>query len=76
MPKGISKHIALGSGTGTLIGVLPGEGATIAAFISYNISKRISKTKELFGKGNPEGIAAAESGNNGCVGGHSYPHLL
>ncbi len=75
MPKGISKHIALGSGTGTLIGILPGEGATIAAFISYNLSKRISRTKELFGKGNPEGIAAAESGNNGCVGGSLVPTI-
>jgi len=75
MPKGISKHIALGSGTGTVIGILPGEGATIAAFISYNLSKRISKTKELFGKGNPEGIAAAEAGNNGCVGGSLVPTL-
>ncbi len=75
MPKGISKHIALGSGTGTLIGILPGEGATIAAFISYNFSKRISKVRELFGKGNPEGIAAAEAGNNGCVGGSLVPTL-
>lgn len=75
MPEGIAKNIALGSGTGTVIGVLPGEGATIAAFISYNISKRISKTKELFGKGNPEGIAAAEAGNNGCVGGSLVPTL-
>ncbi len=75
MPKGISKHIALGSATGTVIGILPGEGATIAAFISYNFSKRISKTKELFGKGNPEGIAAAEAGNNGCVGGSLVPTL-
>ncbi len=75
LPKGISKYIALGSGTGTVIGVLPGEGATIAAFISYNFSKRISKVKELFGKGNPEGIAAAESGNNGCVGGSLVPTI-
>ena len=54
---------------------LPGERATIAAFISYNIAKRISKTKELFGKGHPGGIAAAESGNNGCVGGSLVPTL-
>ena len=75
LPKGIFKFIALGAGTGTVIGVLPGEGATIAAFISYNVSKRISKLKELFGKGNPEGIAAAEAGNNGCVGGSLVPTL-
>ena len=75
MPKSIPAHIALGSTTGTVIGILPGEGATIAAFMAYNISKRISKTKALFGKGNPEGIAAAESGNNGCVGGSLVPTL-
>ena len=75
LPKGIFKYIAVGAGTGTVIGVLPGEGATIAAFISYNVSKRISKVKELFGKGNPEGIAAAEAGNNGCVGGSLVPTL-
>ncbi|HHI69406.1 MAG TPA: C4-dicarboxylate ABC transporter permease [Rhodobacteraceae bacterium] len=75
MPKGIGKFMAMGSGTGTVIGILPGEGATIAAFISYNLSKRISKTKELFGKGNPEGIAAAEAGNNGCVGGSLVPTI-
>ncbi len=75
LPPGIAKPIALGSGTGTVIGILPGEGATIAAFISYNISKRISKMKELFGKGNPEGIAAAEAGNNGCVGGSLVPTI-
>ena len=75
LPKGIFKPIALGSGTGTIIGILPGEGATIAAFISYNLSKRLSKAKELFGKGNPEGIAAAEAGNNGCVGGSLVPTI-
>jgi len=75
MPKGISKYMALGSGTGTVIGVLPGEGATIAAFISYNFAKQISKTKSMFGKGNPEGVAAAEAGNNGCVGGSLVPTI-
>lgn len=75
MPKGMGKYIGLGSGTGTVIGVLPGEGATIAAFISYNFAKQISKTKSLFGKGNPEGVAAAEAGNNGCVGGSLVPTI-
>ncbi len=75
LPKGIGKFMGLGAGTGTVIGILPGEGATIAAFISYNISKRISRSKELFGKGNPEGIAAAEAGNNGCVGGSLVPTI-
>ncbi|CAG0878818.1 unnamed protein product [Cyprideis torosa] len=75
MPKGIGKYIALGSGTGTVVGILPGEGATIAAFLSYNFTRRLSKAKALFGKGAPEGIAAAEAGNNGCVGGSLVPTI-
>ncbi|MBW1645234.1 MAG: tripartite tricarboxylate transporter permease [Deltaproteobacteria bacterium] len=75
LPPGIGKPIALGSIVGTIIGILPGEGATIAAFVSYNIARRRSKKPELFGKGNPEGIAAAEAGNNGCVGGSLVPTL-
>ncbi len=75
MPKGMGKFIGLGSGVGTLVGILPGEGATIAAFLSYNIARQHSKNRALFGKGNPEGIAAAESGNNGCVGGSLVPTL-
>ncbi len=74
-PKGLKKFIGIGCGTGTMVGVLPGEGATIAAFLSYNFARQRSKNKELFGKGNPEGIAAAEAGNNGCVGGSLIPTL-
>jgi putative tricarboxylic transport membrane protein len=74
-PKGLKKFIALGSITGTIVGILPGEGATIAAFLSYNFARQRSKNQKLFGKGNPEGIAAAEAGNNGCVGGSLVPTL-
>lgn len=75
MPKGMAKPIAIGSAVGTTVGILPGEGATIAAFMSYNIARRNSKNPKLFGKGNPEGIAAAEAGNNACVGGSLVPTL-
>ena len=75
MPKGMGPFIALGTGVGTIDGIIPGEGATIAAFVSYNMAKQKSKLKALFGKGNPEGIAAAESGNNACVGGSLVPLL-
>ena len=75
MPKGIWPFIGMGTLNGTIIGIIPGEGATIAAFISYNIAKQKSKLKNLFGKGNPEGIAAAEAGNNACVGGSLVPLL-
>lgn len=75
MPKGIGRYMALGSGTGTVVGILPGEGATIAAFLSYNFAKRLAGVKAKFGKGAPEGVAAAEAGNNGCVGGSLVPTL-
>lgn len=75
MPKGMAKPITIGTAVGTIVGIIPGEGATIAAFLSYNIAKQKSKLKNLFGKGNPEGIAAAESGNNACVGGSLVPLL-
>jgi len=60
---------------GTLIGIFPGAGATIAAFLSYDLAKRVSKDKESFGKGNPEGVAAAEAANSSSVGGALVPLL-
>jgi len=60
---------------GTLIGTLPGVGATTAAFISYSEAVRWSKKPEEFGTGTPEGIAAPESANNAAVGGAMVPLL-
>ncbi len=60
---------------GTLIGIFPGAGATIASFISYDIAKRTSKEPEKFGKGSLEGVAAAEAANSSSVGGALVPLL-
>lgn len=49
---------------GIIVGILPGAGGNIAAFISYNEAKRSAKDPDSFGKGNPEGVAAAECANN------------
>lgn len=49
---------------GIIIGILPGAGGNIAAFISYNEEKRASRDPESFGKGNPAGVAASECANN------------
>ena len=46
------------------IGILPGAGGNIAAFLSYNEAKRTAADPESFGKGNPRGVAAAEFGNS------------
>jgi TctA family transporter len=56
-----------GSGVGSFFGALPGTGASIAAFMSYAIEKRVSKTPERFGKGAIEGVAAPEAANNAAV---------
>ena len=60
---------------GTFIGAVPGTGAATASFISYNEAKRVSKTPEVFGTGCLDGIAAAESGNNGVTGATLIPLL-
>lgn len=60
---------------GTLIGIFPGAGATIAAFLSYDLAKKTSKNPDSFGKGNPEGVAAAEAANSSSVGGALVPLL-
>ena len=52
------------SSIGIAIGILPGAGGNIAAFISYNTTKNAAKDPESFGKGNAKGVAAAECGNN------------
>ena len=52
------------SAIGSVIGALPGIGATTAAFISYGEAKRSAKDDSMFGKGDPRGIAAPEAGNN------------
>ncbi|SEK58450.1 putative tricarboxylic transport membrane protein [Roseovarius nanhaiticus] len=49
---------------GIVIGILPGVGGTMAAFLSYNETKRADKDPDSFGKGNYKGVAASECGNN------------
>lgn len=60
---------------GTVVGILPGAGGTIASFIGYNEAKRFVKDKELFGTGIIEGVAGPESANNAVTGGSLIPTL-
>ena len=66
---------AIGCGIGTIEGVTPGAGGTIAAFLSYNEARRWSKHPEEFGHGSPEGVAAPECGNNVVTGTALVPLL-
>lgn len=69
------KTIVRGSFIGVIIGAIPGSGATAAAFISYSEARRKSPNRENFGKGEIEGVAAAEAGNNGVAGATMIPLL-
>ena len=60
---------------GTFIGAIPGAGADIAAFVTYNEARRSSKRGTEFGTGCIEGVAAPEAGNNGVTGGAMVPLL-
>jgi len=53
-----------GTGVGTILGVLPGGGATLSAFSAYSVEKRMSKTPEKFGHGAIAGVAGPEAANN------------
>lgn len=60
---------------GTFLGVLPGAGATIAAFVAYGVETRVAKDRRRFGKGAIEGIAAPETANNAAAQGSFIPTL-
>lgn len=61
---------------GTLVGILPGAGGSIAGLVAYSEARRSSKRSANFGKGEPEGIQATESANNATVGGGFIPTLV
>ena len=60
---------------GIIIGIIPGVGSDTAAWLSYFTAKRDSKHPELFGKGSIEGLVAAETGDNACIGGDIIPTI-
>ena len=54
---------------GVGIGLMPAAGSTIASMVSYGLARRSSSNPDNFGHGEPEGVVAAESANNGSEGG-------
>jgi len=61
---------------GTFIGILPGAGADIAAWLAYAVSKRSSKEPEKYGTGSIEAIIDAGTANNSCLAGDWVPALV
>jgi len=73
--RGTLKETFRGSAIGTLIGMLPGAGATMCAFIAYGETKRASKHPERFGTGELDGVASPEAANNAVTGGAMIPMM-
>jgi len=69
-------NLARSSVIGTLVGILPGAGGSIASLVAYSEAKRTSPRRERFGKGEPDGVLATESANNATVGGGFIPTLV
>ena len=60
---------------GSLLGAMPGLGASPSAFMAYSEAQRTSKTPEKFGKGMIEGVMAPEAANNAVTGSAMIPML-
>jgi putative tricarboxylic transport membrane protein len=60
---------------GVWVGAIPGVGEDVAAWMSYDMAKRTSKSPEKFGTGLEEGVIAPETANNSCIGGAIIPLL-
>jgi len=56
--------IVRGTGIGSVLGILPGNGAVLGPFASYALEKKLAKDPSRFGKGAIEGVAGPESANN------------
>ena len=69
------KTILRSTGIGTALGACPGVGQVVAAFVGYASAKKASKHPETFGKGELEGVAAAEAANNAVNGPTLVPLL-
>ena len=65
--KRMTPSILRGTTIGSLLGVLPGGGAALAAFGAYSVEKKTSKHSEEFGKGAIEGVAGPEAANNAAA---------
>jgi putative tricarboxylic transport membrane protein len=66
---------ARGTLTGIIVGIVPGAGATVSAFVAYGIESQYGRNRALLGKGAPEGIVAAKSAATASVGGALVPLL-
>ena len=69
-------NLVRGGVIGTMIGILPGAGADIAAWIAYAMSKKFSREPEKFGTGHVEGLVDAGAANNAGLSGAWVPAIV
>jgi putative tricarboxylic transport membrane protein len=62
--------------TGSLLGGVPGAGATVASFVSYGLEKQFGKDRAQVGKGSPNGVIAPQAASTATVGGAFIPLLV
>ncbi|HUG61440.1 MAG TPA: tripartite tricarboxylate transporter permease, partial [Methylomirabilota bacterium] len=67
--------VTVSSSFGVICGMIPGVGEFMSQFMAYSYARRTSKTPELFGKGNPEGLIASEAANNSVPAAAMVPLL-
>ena len=68
-------NLTRSAGIGTFIGILPGVGGSAASIFSYSQARNFSRSPGKFGRGEPAGLVASESANNGLTGGALVPLL-
>lgn len=75
--KEVAPTMTRSSVIGFIVGVLPGAGATIAAFMSYAVERNLARgaRRDEFGKGSMRGVTAPETANNAAAGGAYVPLL-
>lgn len=76
MLKTYWKQAIRGNVTGTSVGILPGAGADVAAYVSYAISRKFSKEPKKYGTGHVEGVVEASSANNASLSSAWVPALV
>jgi TctA family transporter len=64
-----------GTALGTVLGILPGGGASLASFGSYMVERKVSKHRHEFGTGAIEGVAGPEAANNAAAQSSFIPLL-
>lgn len=69
------RTVLSGSFIGTLVGIVPGVGGTVASFLSYSFTVQSSRDSSQFGKGDIRGVIAPEAANNAKDGGSLIPTL-